>query len=73
MGGHLHDVSTEAIRCKRKKSNYVRMSLEKTVREYNGVSDIFFFNLGVFFSSLYYDLSKIKNVKVIYVVRRTVA
>lgn len=59
----LYDISQDAKRLKR--NPRIKISLISILQKFNcNISEIFFFNLGVFMSNLFYDLSEIKNINI---------
>lgn len=59
----LYDISQDAKRLKR--NNKLKISLISILKKFNDkIHEIFFFNLGVFMSNLFYDLSEIKDINI---------
>ena len=59
----LYDISQDAKRLKR--NNKLKISLISNLKKFNdNIHEIFFFNLGVFMSNLFYDLSEIKDINI---------
>jgi len=61
---NLLDITNQARKHKRKKNNYKKLSIIKELENYNNVTELFFFNLSIFFSDIFFDIDKIKNIKI---------
>ena len=57
----LIDITPEAKRIKR--NSNLKISLANIINEYENITEIFFFNLTIFLSQLFYDLTEVKGIK----------